>query len=51
MAMNKIELKDALALGPSWRHLCYAMLYAPNPGVLFGGPILLSYAVLVRNGN
>ncbi|XP_028612669.1 U8 snoRNA-decapping enzyme-like [Grammomys surdaster] len=48
MAMtSKIQLEDALALGPSWRHLCYAMLYAPNPGTLFSGRILLSYAVLM----
>ncbi|XP_038938090.1 uncharacterized protein LOC688828 isoform X1 [Rattus norvegicus] len=44
---RKIELEDALALGPSWRHLCYVMLYAPNPGVLFGGHILLNYSVLM----
>ncbi|XP_052043422.1 U8 snoRNA-decapping enzyme-like [Apodemus sylvaticus] len=44
---SKIELEDALALGPSWRHLCYAMLYAPNPGTLFGGRVLLSYSVLM----
>ncbi|XP_031199753.1 U8 snoRNA-decapping enzyme-like isoform X2 [Mastomys coucha] len=44
---SRIELEDALALGPSWRHLCYAMLYAPNPGVLFGGHVLLNHAVLM----
>ncbi|XP_032767152.1 U8 snoRNA-decapping enzyme-like [Rattus rattus] len=44
---RKIELADALALGPNWRHLCYVMLYAPNPGVLFGGHILLNYSVLM----
>ncbi|NP_082838.2 U8 snoRNA-decapping enzyme-like [Mus musculus] len=44
---TKIDLEDALALGPSWRHLCHVMLYAPDPGVLFGGRILLNYAVLM----
>ena len=48
---TKIELEDALALGPSWRHLCYAMLYAPSPGMLFGGRVSLNYAVLVRKGH
>ncbi|CAH6777798.1 U8 snoRNA-decapping enzyme [Phodopus roborovskii] len=44
---NKVELAEALALGPAWRHLCYVMLYAPNPRVLFGGRIPVRYAVLM----
>ncbi|XP_006983683.1 U8 snoRNA-decapping enzyme-like [Peromyscus maniculatus bairdii] len=44
---NKVELAEALALGAPWRHLCYVMLYAPNPKVLFGGRIPLRYAVLM----
>ncbi|XP_003497692.1 U8 snoRNA-decapping enzyme [Cricetulus griseus] len=44
---NKVELAEALALGPPWRHLCYAMLYAPSPQALFGGRIPLRYAVLM----
>uniref|UniRef100_A0A8B9FSE4 Nudix hydrolase 16 like 1 n=1 Tax=Amazona collaria TaxID=241587 RepID=A0A8B9FSE4_9PSIT len=37
---------DAMRLGPGWSHSCHAMLYAPNPGMLFGR-IPLRYAVLV----
>lgn len=48
---RKIALGEALALGPDWRHLCYVMLYAPNPAMLFGGRIPLRYAVLVSNGH
>ncbi|KAL1782484.1 U8 snoRNA-decapping enzyme [Sigmodon hispidus] len=44
---NKMDLAEALALGPSWRHLCYVMLYAPNPKALFNGRIPLRYAVLM----
>lgn len=38
---------EAMRLGPGWSHSCHAMLYAPNPGMLFGR-IPLRYAVLVR---
>lgn len=48
-AVNTVDLAEALALGPPWRHLCYVMLYAPNPKKLFGGRIPLRYSVLVRN--
>ncbi|XP_005406900.1 PREDICTED: U8 snoRNA-decapping enzyme-like [Chinchilla lanigera] len=44
---RKIELAEALALGPEWRHLCFVMLYAPDPGMLFGR-IPLRYAVLMQ---
>lgn len=40
---------EAMRLGPGWSHSCHAMLYAPNPGMLFGR-IPLRYAVLVREG-
>ncbi|XP_050996337.1 U8 snoRNA-decapping enzyme-like [Acomys russatus] len=43
---SKIALAEALALGSNWRHLCYVMLYAPNPEVLFDR-IPLRYAVLM----
>uniref|UniRef100_A0A8C5YKU4 U8 snoRNA-decapping enzyme n=1 Tax=Microcebus murinus TaxID=30608 RepID=A0A8C5YKU4_MICMU len=46
---RKLELSEALALGPAWRHTCYALLYAPDPGTLFGR-IPLRYAILVRRG-
>ncbi|XP_050762206.1 tudor-interacting repair regulator protein isoform X2 [Gymnogyps californianus] len=38
---------EAMRLGPGWSHSCHAMLYAPNPGMLFGR-IPLRYAVLMR---
>ncbi|XP_061214143.1 tudor-interacting repair regulator protein isoform X1 [Neopsephotus bourkii] len=38
---------DAMRLGPGWSHSCHAMLYAPNPGMLFGR-IPLRYAVLMQ---
>ncbi|KAM8922102.1 U8 snoRNA-decapping enzyme isoform 2-T2 [Lycaon pictus] len=44
---RKLELQDALALGPGWRHACHALLYAPDPGLLFGR-IPLRYAVLMQ---
>ncbi|XP_077899429.1 uncharacterized protein LOC101960675 [Ictidomys tridecemlineatus] len=46
---QKVELAEALELGPNWRHFCYVLLYAPNPGTLFDR-IPLRYAVLVRRG-
>uniref|UniRef100_A0AC11APV4 Nudix hydrolase 16 n=1 Tax=Ovis aries TaxID=9940 RepID=A0AC11APV4_SHEEP len=45
--MRRLELAEALHLGPGWRHACHAMLYAPDPGLLFGR-IPLRYAVLMR---
>lgn len=47
--VRRLELEEALALGPSWRHACHALLYAPDPGLLFRR-IPLRYAVLVRRG-
>lgn len=47
--MRRLELSEALHLGPGWRHACHALLYAPDPGLLFGR-IPLRYAVLVRRG-
>ncbi|XP_015498650.1 tudor-interacting repair regulator protein [Parus major] len=38
---------EAMRLGPGWSHSCHAMLYAPNPGMLFGR-IPLRYAVLMQ---
>ncbi|XP_078209808.1 U8 snoRNA-decapping enzyme-like isoform X1 [Callithrix jacchus] len=46
---RKVELAEALALGPDWRHACYALLHAPDPGILFGR-LPLRYAILVRGG-
>lgn len=47
--VRRLALEEALALGPGWRHACHALLYAPDPGLLFGR-IPLRYAVLVRGG-
>ncbi|XP_003781911.1 U8 snoRNA-decapping enzyme [Otolemur garnettii] len=44
---RKLELAEALELGPDWRHACHALLYAPDPGMLFGR-IPLRYAVLMQ---
>ncbi|XP_047420151.1 U8 snoRNA-decapping enzyme isoform X1 [Sciurus carolinensis] len=44
---RKVELAEALALGSGWRHACHALLYAPDPGMLFGR-IPLRYAVLMQ---
>ncbi|KAM4862416.1 U8 snoRNA-decapping enzyme-like [Urocitellus parryii] len=44
---QKVELAEALELGPNWRHFCYVLLYAPNPGMLFHR-IPLRYAVLMQ---
>lgn len=46
---RRLGLEEALALGPNWRHACHALLYAPDPGMLFRR-IPLRYAVLVRRG-
>nr|XP_020735882.1 U8 snoRNA-decapping enzyme [Odocoileus virginianus texanus] len=45
--MRRLELAEALQLGPGWRHACHALLYAPDPGLLFGR-IPLRYAVLMQ---
>ncbi|XP_004704236.3 U8 snoRNA-decapping enzyme [Echinops telfairi] len=42
-----LERAEAVALGPGWRHACHALLYAPDPGRLFGC-IPLRYAVLMQ---
>ncbi|XP_017505322.1 U8 snoRNA-decapping enzyme isoform X2 [Manis javanica] len=47
--VRRLQLAEALALGHGWRHACHALLYAPDPGQLFGR-IPLRYAVLVRRG-
>uniref|UniRef100_A0A8I3WXP6 U8 snoRNA-decapping enzyme n=1 Tax=Callithrix jacchus TaxID=9483 RepID=A0A8I3WXP6_CALJA len=44
---RKVELAEALALGPDWRHACYALLHAPDPGILFGR-LPLRYAILMQ---
>nr|XP_005888239.2 PREDICTED: LOW QUALITY PROTEIN: U8 snoRNA-decapping enzyme [Bos mutus] len=45
--MRRLELSEALHLGAGWRHACHALLYAPDPGLLFGR-IPLRYAVLMQ---
>ncbi|XP_037380333.1 U8 snoRNA-decapping enzyme [Talpa occidentalis] len=44
---RRLALPEALALGPGWRHACHALLYAPDPGKLFGR-FPLRYAVLMQ---
>ncbi|XP_038178736.1 U8 snoRNA-decapping enzyme [Arvicola amphibius] len=44
---RKVELSEALALGPGWRHACHALLYAPDPRKLFGR-FPLRFAVLMQ---
>ncbi|XP_017365663.1 U8 snoRNA-decapping enzyme-like [Cebus imitator] len=44
---RRLELAEALALGPDWRHACYALLHAPDPGILFGR-LPLRYAILMQ---
>ncbi|KAM7062766.1 U8 snoRNA-decapping enzyme [Molossus nigricans] len=44
---RRLGLEEALALGPKWRHACHALLYAPDPGMLFRR-IPLRYAVLMQ---
>ncbi|ELK16743.1 U8 snoRNA-decapping enzyme [Pteropus alecto] len=44
--VRKLDLEESLELGPNWRHACHALLYAPDPGLLFGR-IPLRYAVLL----
>ncbi|XP_034340538.1 U8 snoRNA-decapping enzyme isoform X2 [Arvicanthis niloticus] len=45
--VRKLELSEALALGPGWRHACHALLYAPDPRKLFGR-IPMRFAVLMQ---
>lgn len=45
--VRKLDLEESLELGPNWRHACHALLYAPDPGLLFGR-IPLRYAVLMQ---
>uniref|UniRef100_A0A8C3YPJ1 U8 snoRNA-decapping enzyme n=1 Tax=Catagonus wagneri TaxID=51154 RepID=A0A8C3YPJ1_9CETA len=45
--IRRLQLAEALQLGPGWRHACHALLYAPDPGLLFGR-IPLRYAVLMQ---
>ncbi|KAI5931669.1 U8 snoRNA-decapping enzyme isoform X1 [Manis javanica] len=45
--VRRLQLAEALALGHGWRHACHALLYAPDPGQLFGR-IPLRYAVLMQ---
>lgn len=47
--VHRVELEEALQLGAGWRHACHALLYAPDPGLLFRR-IPLRYAALVRRG-
>ncbi|CAH6777799.1 Nudt16 [Phodopus roborovskii] len=44
---RKVDLSEALALGPEWRHACHALLYAPDPRKLFGR-IPMRFAVLMQ---
>ncbi|ERE75516.1 U8 snoRNA-decapping enzyme isoform X2 [Cricetulus griseus] len=44
---RKVELSEALALEPGWRHACHALLYAPDPRKLFGR-IPMRFAVLMQ---
>ncbi|XP_028922918.1 U8 snoRNA-decapping enzyme [Ornithorhynchus anatinus] len=46
-AARRIGRAEALRLGPRWRHACHALLYAPDPKLLFGR-IPLRYAVLMQ---
>lgn len=46
-ALTKAEAQSLKP--PDWKQACHALLYAPNPGRLFG-KIPLRFAVLVRIG-
>nr|XP_004664249.1 U8 snoRNA-decapping enzyme-like [Jaculus jaculus] len=43
---SSLKLVETRALGSDWRHLCTVLLYAPNPGMLYGR-IPLRYTVLM----
>ncbi|XP_008154875.3 U8 snoRNA-decapping enzyme [Eptesicus fuscus] len=45
--VRRMELEEALELRTNWRHACHALLYAPDPGLLFRR-IPLRYAVLMQ---
>ncbi|XP_066101442.1 U8 snoRNA-decapping enzyme [Saccopteryx bilineata] len=45
--VRRLTLEEALALEPKWQHACHAMLYAPDPGLLFHH-IPMRYAVLMQ---
>lgn len=45
--LKQISRGEAMRLGPGWSHSCHAMLYAANPGQLFGR-IPMRFSVLVR---
>lgn len=45
--LKQISREEAMRLGPGWSHSCHAMLYAANPGQLFGR-IPMRFSVLVR---
>ncbi|XP_070597483.1 U8 snoRNA-decapping enzyme-like isoform X2 [Erythrolamprus reginae] len=45
LALTKAEAQSLRP--PDWKHACHALLYAPNPGRLFGR-IPLRFAVLMR---
>ncbi|XP_074052403.1 tudor-interacting repair regulator protein isoform X2 [Macrotis lagotis] len=44
--LKQISRGEAMRLGPGWSHSCHAMLYAANPGQLFGR-IPMRFSVLV----
>lgn len=46
--LKQISREEAMRLGPGWSHSCHAMLYAANPGQLFGR-IPMRFSVLVRS--
>ncbi|XP_064218491.1 tudor-interacting repair regulator protein isoform X3 [Aotus nancymaae] len=45
--LKQISRVEAMRLGPGWSHSCHAMLYAANPGQLFGR-IPMRFSVLMR---
>ncbi|ETE70675.1 U8 snoRNA-decapping enzyme, partial [Ophiophagus hannah] len=46
--LRALTKAEAQSLGPpDWKHACHALLYAPNPGRLFG-KIPLRFAVLMQ---
>ncbi|XP_040829359.1 tudor-interacting repair regulator protein isoform X3 [Ochotona curzoniae] len=45
--LKQISREEAMRLGPGWSHSCHAMLYAANPGQLFGR-IPMRFSVLMR---
>ncbi|XP_065780332.1 tudor-interacting repair regulator protein isoform X2 [Muntiacus reevesi] len=45
--LKRISRVEAMRLGPGWSHSCHAMLYAANPGQLFGR-IPMRFSVLMQ---